>query len=657
MADQNRRRPTSTRSGGVRSTSARSNSARSSSGRRPATRQSAAARSGQRRPATRRPATRRPATRRPRGHRPPLRMPLGAADKRLRVALLVLAIVVSICGGRLLQLQGFDSNAYAATAAAQMTRTVAMPAVRGTITDRNGAVLADTAAAVMITADPTLINTTDPKTNRVNQVADLLVKYVGGKRDDYLKALTKPDTKYSVVARKVPAAAYQRLALELSSASIYGIFRESDPIRSYPEKSTAAAVVGFVGGDSKGQGGLEYSMNAELSGTPGKEMYESSPSGYRIPLGTNVVTPPTDGTNYQLTLDSELQLIAERKLAQTVEESKARSGTAITMNIKTGEVLAMANVPTFDANNAAGARSEDLFNRAVTQAYEPGSVQKILTMSALMDAGLVEPDTRLVVPPSIKSGDGVVKDVWQHGYAQVTARGAFTYSSNIGTIMMTRKMDTAAYRDALLRLGLGKPTGIELPGEAAGYVPPADMPGYTRDQIAFGQGLSVTAIQNAAAIAGVLNNGVYNPPTIIKGATDANGNQVPTPPREQPRRVVSEQTSKNIASMMESVVGPGGFAGSMAMDEYRIGGKTGTSEVYDAEKGKYEGFISSFASMAPAEDPQILTYVVVNDPTKGYTGGAVAGPVAYDVMRTALPRYGVLPSTGKRPTESQLTWD
>lgn len=641
MADQTRRRTSGTRSSSNRTSSNRAST------RRPA---------NSRRPATRRPATGR-GTRRPRAYRPPLRLPLGAGDKRLRAALLVMAIVISICGGRLLQLQGFDSNAYAATAAAQMTRTVAMPAVRGAITDRNGAVLADTAAAVLITADPTLINDPDPAKNRVNQVADLLVKHVGGNRDDYVKALTKPDTKYSVVARKVPAAAYQRLALELSNATIYGIFRESDPIRSYPEKSTAAAVVGFVGGDSKGQGGIEYSMNAELSGTPGKEMYEASPSGYRIPLGANVITPATNGTNYQLTLDSELQLIAERKLAQSVEESKAASGTAITMNIKTGEVLAMANVPSFDANNAAAARSEDLFNRAVTQAYEPGSVQKILTMSALIDAGLVEPDTRLVVPPTLKSGDGTIKDVWVHGYANVTARGAFTYSSNIGTIMMARKMDTPAYREALLRLGLGKPTGIELPGEAAGYVPPADMPGYTRDQIAFGQGLSVTAIQNAAAISGVLNGGVYNPPTIIKGATDSNGNPVPTPQREQPRRVVSEDTSKKIASMMESVVGPGGYGENMGMAEYRIGGKTGTSEVFNTAKGKYDGFISSFAMMAPAEDPQILTYVVVDNPKVGHTGGVVAGPVAYDVMRTALPRYGVLPSTGKRPTESMLTWD
>ncbi|NNG18572.1 penicillin-binding protein 2 [Naumannella sp. ID2617S] len=633
MADQPRRRPR---------TSASTGRAAQQAGAR-------------RRPAQRRPSQRRPATgRRPAAaYRPPLRIPLGRGDLRIRVALIVMAIVVSVCAGRLLQLQAFDSKAYAAKAAEQMTRTVAVPASRGTITDRNGAVLADTAAAVLVTADPTLIN--DPRKNRVEEVADLLVRHVGGTREDYRAALTKPDTRYSVVARKVPAAAYHRLAQDLSAARIYGVFRESDPIRTYPEKSSAAAVVGFVGADSKGQGGIEYSMNRELSGTAGKEMYEASPSGYRIPLGANMISPASNGNNYQLTLDTELQMIAERKLAQAVEEAKAKSGTAITINIKTGEVLAMANVPTFDANNAASARSEDLFNRAVTQAYEPGSVQKVLTLSALMDAGLIAPDTRLVVPPSLKSGDGVIKDVWAHGYANVTARGVLAYSSNIGTIMMTRKMDTPAYREALSRFGLGQPTGIELPGEATGFLPPADMPGYTRDQIAFGQGLSVTAIQNAAAIAGILNGGVYNPPTIIKSATDADGHPIAVP-RKESRRIVSEQTSKSMSSMMESVVGPGGFAQDMNFPEYRLGAKTGTSEVYNTQLGRYDGYVSSFVNMAPAEDPQLLTYVVVDQPKAGYTGGAIAGPVAYDVMRVALPRYGVLPSTGKRPTESELTW-
>lgn len=582
-------------------------------------------------------------------------MPLADSQKRLRILLLVLGIVASVCAGRLVQFQGLDPQAYAATAAKQMTRSVPIAATRGTITDRNGTALAITSPAVMITADPTLLNTPDADKNRVQQVADLLMKHVGGDRDAYVAALTRPDTRYSIVARKVPAAAYHRFAAELSSAKIYGVFRESDPIRTYPEQTAAAAVIGFVGADSMGHGGLEYALNTQLAGTPGREMYEASPAGYRIPLGSNMIEPPADGASYQLTLDTELQVITERALTATVRQSRARSGMAVAMDIKTGEVLAMANAPGFDPNDVSAARSEDLFNRAVTQAYEPGSVQKVLTMAALLDAGVITPDTRLVVPPNIQSGDHVVRDVWQHGYANATARGVLAYSSNIGTIMMTRQMDTAAYRDALARFGLGRPTGIELPGEASGFLPPANMPSYTRDQVSFGQGLAVTAIQNAAAIAGVLNDGVYNSPTIVRSGKGADGSPVAVR-RGESRRIVSSETSKGVASMMESVVGPGAFGEALAMDEYRVGGKTGTSENYDAEKGAYSGYTSSFVGMAPAENPRILTYVVVEDPTNGHTGGAVAGPVAWDMLRTALPRYGVPLSTGSRPAKDQLTW-
>lgn len=600
-----------------------------------------------------------------RGHRPPLRIPLGNGQARVRAGIIGLAVIMSFFGVRLLQLQGLDAQANAAKAAESMTQTVRLPPSRGQITDRFGTVLAETEPAVLVVCDPTLVNPAPgakdpangrPMTNHVDAVADLMVKHVGGAREDYVKALTKPNTRYSIVARKVPAAAYLRLAADLVAADIYGIARESDPLRVYPEKDVAASLVGFVGADNRGLGGLELSMNKEMSGTEGKEIYEAS-KGYRIPLGANVVTPPVNGTNYQLTIDAELQTMAERSLAQTVKDSGARSGTAITMNIKTGEVLAMANVPTFDANQPQGARSEDMFNRAITQAYEPGSVQKVLTMAALVDSGNATADTRLVVPPSIQTGGSVVKDVWQHGYANVTARGVLMYSSNIGTIMLTRQMDKAKYQQYLSSFGLGRPTGVELPGEGAGFLPPPDMKDAVRDQIAFGQGLSVTALQNAAAISGVLNGGVYNRPTILRSASDANGNAISLPARE-PRRIVSEATSKQIASMMETVVGPDGFAKEFKFPEYRMGGKTGTSENYDVKAGKYQGYTASFIGMAPADDPQILTYVVVDSPTNGHTGGGVAGPSYSDIMRTALPRYGVpLQSTPpSRPTLKGYEW-
>lgn len=581
--------------------------------------------------------------------RAPLRLRFASGVTRLHIMLVALAIVVSVCAGRLVQLQVFDSQAYAATAEAQMTRSVPLPAERGVITDRNGVTLAVSQPAMDITCDPSITS------KDADEIATLMVAHIGGDAATYKKVLTKPDTRFAYVARKVPAAQYDRLAADLAKAGIYGVFRESSPIRTYPEGTNSAAVVGFLNGKNEGVAGVELMLNDELDGTSGEEVFEASPSGQRIPLGQNVVTPAQDGVSYELTLDTRIQAISERKLADQVRKHNADSGVAITMDIKTGEIIAMANVPTFDANDIAAADSEDLFNRSITQAYEPGSVQKILTMAALTDAGVVAPQTRLVVPPSIQSGGGQVKDVWQHGYAQVTARGAFAYSSNIGMIMMAREMPTEQYHQYMADFGLGRPTGIELPGEAAGSLPPADMPDYTKDQMAFGQGLSVTTLQETAAIAGVLNDGVYNQPTIIRRATDAAGNDVPIE-RAQPRRVVSKESSRMVASMMESVTAPGGFGTRVAMEDYRTGGKTGTAEKFDPELGKYHGYTASYVGMAPAEDPQYITFVAVDNPRNGHTGSEAAAPVYYDTMRAVLSSYGVPPSTTEGPTEDMLTW-
>lgn len=561
--------------------------------------------------------------------------------------LVVLVLAVATSGIRLIQLQGFDANSYAAAAERQLTRKVPLPAMRGTITDRNGTALAVSEAAVAITCDPSL---TAPK---ADYIAERIVAHVGGTKEDYLPALTKENTKFAYVAKKVPAAQFQRLADELSKEGIYGIFRESDPLRYYPEGDTAAGVVGFLNAENRGGGGLEYALEKQLAGEAGSEVFESSPAGLRIPLGSNVLTPATNGVNYQLTIDAELQAMAEELMKRQQEDIGAESGTLITMNVKTGEVLAMVNTPSFDSNRTAAARAEDLGNRAVSQTYEPGSVQKILTMAALIDGGTMSPDTRLVLPPSIESGGGRVTDVWDHGYTNATATGVMVHSSNIGTIMLARQMEKAQYRQYLYEFGIGRPTGIELPGEAAGYLPAADMPDATRDQISFGQGFSTTALQTTAAVAGILNGGVYNQPTIIKSATDADGNPVQLPERES-RRVVSEETSKEVAGLMEAVIGPGGPK-ELGMDDYRSGGKTGTAEVYQADKGKYEGLLTSFLGAAPVEDPQIVTYVSFMYPKTKQNGAHSAGPVYRDVTRAALKRFAVQPSTTKSP-KYELEW-
>lgn len=584
----------------------------------------------------------RPARRR----RGPIRVPLADAPRRLHVVLVAVAIALSLCAGRLLQLQGFDSAAYAAISADQLTRTLPLLPARGDLTDRNGVVLASTQAAVAITADPTL---TAPNADRI---ADVIQQRLAVDRPAVMAALTKPNTRFAYVKKKVPALTYSAIAAELARQKLPGIYREADPIRTYPGGEVGASVIGYVGSDGKGLGGLEYALNAQLAGTEGFEKYESAPNGSKIPLGDSRVTPARNGINYQTTLDSELQWVAERTLAAKVRSSRADSGFAIVLNVKTGEVLALANAPTLNSADPGAAKPADRGNRAVSAPYEPGSVQKILTSAAIIDSGAevggqpIGPDTRVRIPRRLPSGPISIKDSFEHGELRYRMRGAVAYSSNIGVALLARQMPKAQLREYLVRFGLGAPTGIEIPGEAAGILPAADMPDYARDQVAFGQALSVTGIQEAAAIAGLVNGGVYHPPTVLKGATDSDGNAVALPVR-QPRQIVSKRTSDQVRDLMQAVTDTPNGVRNLELDGYDSGGKTGTAQLANAKCDCYRGYVTSYVGVAPIDDPQLLSYVVVSNPRRGDTGTSVASPVNQAILEFALPRYSVPPNTKK----------
>lgn len=578
------------------------------------------------------------------------------------MALVALGMIVSLFAGRALQLQGFDTDAYAMSADKQMTRTQVLIANRGTITDRFGQVLAASQPAVTIIADPTIIATNGMLAESMSKadrekaaagpdvIAGLLATHVGGDPAAFKAALTKPDTKYSIVAKRVPSYRYAQLANAMSEAGYVGLFRENDPIRTYPNGTVASNVVGFVNRDSEGAGGLEYALDATLAGTPGKEVYQTSPNG-RIPLGTSLVTSAVDGVSYELTIDASLQWMVEQRLAAAVNGFNAVSGMAIVMSVKTGEVLAMANYPSFDANDPGAGKTENLGNRAVTNAYEPGSVQKVLTMAALIDQGLISPDTRVVIPESITSGGKPIRDAFKHKTIKLTARGVVANSSNVGTVLLARTSPKDKLVDYLRAFGLGTKTGIGLPGEASGSVPDASMPDYTRDQISFGQGLSVTAIQEAAAVAAIANGGVYHSPTILRSATGPDGKPVavPTPTT---RRVISESTSAQVLDMMEAVVASKVGVKRFPIEGYRTADKSGTAERINPECGCYQGYVSSFIGVAPAESPQYLVYVVIDRPSNGpIQGSQVAAPAFKDIMRVVLPRYGVLPSVSPAPVK------
>jgi cell division protein FtsI (penicillin-binding protein 3) len=324
------------------------------------------------------------------------------------------------------------------------------------------------------------------------------------------------------------------------------------------------------------------------------------------------------------------------------------------MNLKTGEVLAMAQAPTYDSNDPKSSLKKNRNLQAVTAPYEPGSVQKILTSAALIDSGTVDENTRLRVPNRLTSGPYQIKDHFEHKDIKLNMRGVIAKSSNIGTAMLARQMPTDQLHDYLASFGLGAPTGIELPGEDRGILPGADMQGLTRDRIAFGQGMTVTGIQEISAIAGLVNGGIYNPPTILKSATDSEGRPVALPVK-QSKRIVSSETSAHIQDLMRAVVDNSGRSTALRLDGYTSGGKTGTAQ--RGTRTGYKGYITSYIGYAPLDDPQIITYVVINNPKMADpTGTQVAAPVYHDLMQYALPRYSVEPTKKSVLKAKKISW-
>ncbi|RRD47548.1 penicillin-binding protein 2 [Tessaracoccus sp. OH4464_COT-324] len=599
---------------------------------------------------------------------------LGNRNRRLRLFAVSLVLLLAASMIRAVQLQAIDPKSFADEAIKKMQQTRSVPAMRGDIRDRNDVTLAMTEPGFRIVVDAEMIHMNGAPRNREmtereradaevapGLVADILVKHIGGRRGEYLEVFNrkKPNTdqfsRYEIVARRISAHVFNALMADLrvgikdgdKSRRLFGVYGEPDPVRLYPNRYTGSNVVGFVNGDGNGASGLEFALDSQLKGEPGQVTFDRLRFG-RIPLGTNVAIPAVDGTDYQLTIDSDLSWVTDQFLAEGLKNSGAKTGTAIVMDVNTAEVLAMSVLPSFDSSNPAEADFADLGNRAVAQAYEPGSTQKVLTMAALADQGLVTPDTRVQVPARIRSGAGYVRDSFEHGTLKLTARGVVAQSSNIGTIMLARQADKAKLSDYYAAFGLGSRTGVELPGEAAGRLPGKDMPDYTRDQISFGQGLSVNALQMASAISAVVNGGMYHAPRMIKSATAADGSEVELPPAPS-RRVISEEASKMTVEMMEAVtmLDPE----NRAIPGYRTAGKSGTAQRFDERCKCYNGFTSSYVAVAPAEDPQLLVYVVLDQPSNGNLGSRLALPVVNQILQVALPRYNVLPSSTAAPSD------
>ncbi len=602
-------------------------------------------------PSRRRPAprTRRPGpaarTRRRR------RAARGATQLRLRTGFVFIAVVLSFFGARLVELQGVSPEKYATLAASEGgTVTVELPADRGRILDRDGKPLADSVDGRMVVADPSMTRTKAPA------LARFLSRHLHVDYFKTLSALQKQNSRFVYVARRVPASLALGVVAQAKAAGYRGLDTRDDPVRSYPDHDVAANLVGFLGTDGP-LAGLELAFNHQLAGTAGSESYEVG-AGNRIPLGRSTVVPAHDGTDLHTTIDEDLQWYTQRVLRQTVLGSGGESGFAVVMDSKTGEILSLADYPTYDATNPQASPKRDRNSLAMTSPYEPGSVEKVLTLSSLIDAGKVTDHTRLVVPGQLKSGDRVIHDWFPHPTLRMTLAGVIAQSSNIGTAKASRHFAAGQLRHYLTRFGLGQRTDIGVTGETPGLLPSgAAWDGMTQDRIAFGQSVSVNGVQMAAAVNTIANGGVRVSPSLIQGsATNNLGESIGTD-HTTSRRVVSASAAHQMTDMMERVVNPdAGTAPSAQVPGYVVAGKTGTAQRVGAKCGCYNGQNTvSFAGFAPADKPRFTVYVLVQNPRNGGGGGSVAGPAFSKIMAFALRRYGV-PPTGAKPSEIPTRW-
>ncbi|MFL6129127.1 MAG: peptidoglycan D,D-transpeptidase FtsI family protein, partial [Mycobacteriales bacterium] len=571
---------------------------------------------------------------------------LGDPGRRLGVGFAAVCTLLVVLGGRLVQLQGFDADHLAERAAQSRLVPTTIPAVRGRILDRDGRPLAYTVAARTIFADPTKIE--DPEAT-AEQLAPLLRKTPTA----LLPKLRKKRTRYVPLAKDLsPAEAARVLA-----AGLPGIAAEDTTRRLYPGGTLASAVVGYTNVEG-GLGGVESKFDTALAGTPGKLEVERGSNGLQIPGGVRAETAAVPGSTVQLTIDEDLQFTAQRALAAAVRKINAQSGQIVVLDAKTAEVLAMATAPTYDAQDPSASRPDQRANPAVQAPVEPGSANKVVTFSAAVDRGRLRPDTPMLVPDGYRVADKIVSDAWSHRPTRWTATGVLAKSSNVGTLMIANDLvGKQAFYDYERRFGIGERTGIELPGESPGILPAPDRwSGTTFGNLPIGQGVSMTPLQLAGMYQAIANDGVRVQPRIVRSIVAPDGTVTNTPAPAH-TTVVSPRAARTVRTMLEAVVGEGGTAPAAALEEYRVAGKTGTAQKPDASCRCYAGgYWATFAGIAPADAPELVISIVIDQGKGGGHGGAVAGPLFRDVMSYALTARKVAP-TGTPGPAQKLTVD
>lgn len=557
--------------------------------------------------------------------RAPSARPRARAGFNLRGRLMLVGGTLALCSvallARALDLQVIDNEFYQQQGAARFLRELPIATSRGMITDRNGEPLAVSSPVESIWANPQELLKSQA---RLPQLADAL----GMDRDELQRRLSqRSDKEFVYLKRRMnPDEARAILALEIP-----GVASQREYRRFYPQGEAVAHVLGFTNIDDRGQEGLELAFDDWLRGTPGAKRVIRDRRG-RIVENVDLVRAAQPGRDLTLSIDRRIQYLAHRELRNALTEFSASSGSAVVIDVATGEVLAMVNLPTFNPN-AVGTSARDTHrNRAVTDLFEPGSTMKPLTVAAGLEAGAITPDSLFDTNPGwVPNGRYRTTDT--HNYGVLDTTGVLRKSSNVGAAMIAKRLGNQQFYDFVRRFGYGERTGSGFPGESAGVFPAPDRwDGTSKQTMSYGYALSVTPLQIATAYAALGNGGKLTPPSFIKGQ------------HGQPRQVLDPKIAKEVLRMMQSVTEPGGTATQAAILGYHVAGKTGTSR--KASAGGYSRrYIGYFAGLVPVENPRFSMAVMVNDPDpgKGYVGGTVSAPVFRNVMEGALRLMDVSP--------------
>jgi cell division protein FtsI (penicillin-binding protein 3) len=590
-------------------------------------------------------------------------------DHRIRVVvvrfLLIAALVVT--GLRLIQVQGFESQALAARAERQRVKQIDIPATRGSIVDRNGVKLAFSVDSRALAFRPNAQRKEIDKYNKEHPTAQLnydtrtaeiakIVHDVLGSQvneQDILDKLRR-DTSFVYLVDRVDPADAREIQKKAPEINI-----EDRAAREYPGHTLASDIVGVANWrmddtdvekhNLHGLSGLELLRDNDLSGKPGRQIVDTeNDSGVVIPGTERDVQAATDGAGIELTIDADLQYFLQQQVSDYVARSGAKSGSAVIMDAHTGEVYALANDKSFDPLDPNGFDIKTMTNPAVTTPYEPGSVNKVVTALSAIEYGISTPDAVQRVPDSIKIADRTIHDAWDHVPLNLTTTGIFAKSSNVGTLMLAQKIGPDRYADMLDRLGLGQRTGIGLPGESPGRVPPRNQwSGSTFGNLPIGQGLSMTVLQMAGMYQTVANDGVRVPPRIVRAKLNPDGSRVEEP-RPQGVRVVSPETATTVRNMLRAVTqkGPNGNSGtapSAGLVGYQISGKTGTAQQVDKTTGRYSDskYWITFAGILPADSPRFVVGIVLDAPNYGGPEGRSAGPLFHNIASFLAQRYSI----------------